>query len=199
VVVAVYLFYRPLPEWWYLRFLLPALPLLIVLAMSAVVFASRRTMVLVPVTLIVVTYAMTSAAMRDAWELMNLERRFRTAGAVARERFDSRAVFMTVWESGSVRYHATREAVLWDSLEPASLDAAVNWLSSTGREPFIMVEEWEEPLFRERFADHSVYGRLDWPPAFDIERRVKVFKPADRARYFGGESVPTEFVWPDRR
>ena len=197
-IIVVYLFYRSLPEWWYLRFLLPALPLLTVLAMSALVFGSRATAV-VPVVVIVVAHAATSNEMREALNLAQSERRFRTAGTLARERFPSNAVFLTVWESGSVRYHANREAVVWDSLDPSALDAAVGWLAASGREPFIMVEDWEELLFRERFSAHSALGHLDWPPVFDVERRVKVFKPADRARYFAGESVPTEYIWPNRR
>jgi hypothetical protein len=104
-----------------------------------------------------------------------------------------------VWQSGTVRYHAGREAVLWDSLEPASLDAALSWLVTQGREPYLLLEDWEEPIFRERFSSHSPIGQLDWPPRFTIDRRVRIYRPSDRARYWGGESVPTEFVLADRR
>ena len=197
-VIAVYVFYRPLPEWWYLRFLLPALPPLTALAMSVLVIASRRTTAVVPAVAIVMLFATTSDAMREALDLWRLERRFRTTGMIAREELPANAVFITVWESGSVRYHANREALLWDSLEPSALDAAVDWLSSNGREPFIIVEDWEEPLFRERFAAHSALGNLDWPPAFDVDRRVKIFRPSDRGRYLNGEAVPTQYARPNR-
>jgi hypothetical protein len=84
--------------------------------------------------------------------------------------------------------------VLWDSLEPDALDGAVMWLAGRGLEPYIMVEQWEEALFRARFFGHSVLGDLDWPPRFDIERQVKVFKPSDRIVYIQGGNVQTEYV-----
>jgi hypothetical protein len=197
-IVIVHLFYRPFPEWWYLRFLLPALATLNVLAMATPLFGTRRASIAVPVALIAGLYGASSHAMDQALDLARLERRFRTVGEVARERLPSNSVFLAVWDSGSLQYHAARPAVLWDSLPPGSLDAAVTWLAGRGLEPYIVMEEWEEPLFRERFARHSVLGELDWPPQFDVERRVRIFKPADRARYFGGESVPTEYVRPNR-
>ena len=45
------------------------------------------------------------------------------------------SVFITVWQSGSVKYHAGREAVLWDSLEPGTLDMAITWLAERGLDP----------------------------------------------------------------
>jgi hypothetical protein len=196
--IAVYLFYQPLVEWWYLRFLLPALPILVVLAMAALVHGSRRPSVAVPVAATIVLYAVTSNSMRDALDLSRLERRFRAAGAVAREHLPDDAVIFTVWESGTVRYHANREAVLWDSLDPNDFDLAVAWLTMHQHEPWLMIEDWEEPLFRERFAGQSAIGELDWPPRFEIERRVKLFQLADRARYYAGQSIPTQFVRSDR-
>jgi energy-converting hydrogenase Eha subunit E len=198
-MVSVYLVYRPFAEWWYLRFLLPALPVLTVLAMSAVVFASRRKALLVPVVLALVAYTTSTSAMKEALDLQRIEQRFRVAGTTARDTLPSTSVFLTVWESGSVAYHGGREAVVWDALAPQELDAAIDWLVSAGREPYIMIEDWEEPAFRERFSPHADIGKLDWPPAFDIERRVKIYRPADRARFLRGETVPTEFVRRNRR
>jgi hypothetical protein len=191
---AVYLLYRPFPEWWYLRFLLPALAILAVLAVAAVRHVAPHPAVVVIVVAVVVAAQVRTDAMRDAWRVGQLESRFRTAATVARERLPENAVYLTVWESGSVRYHASRDAVLWDSLAPASLDSAVAWLRASGREPFLMIEDWEEPQFRARFASSSVLGQLDWPPRFDIERRVRIYRFSDRDAYFGGTSIPTEFV-----
>lgn len=198
-IVAVYLVYRPFPEWWYLRFLLPALALLTALAMTSVVLGSRRVSLLIPVVLMVAGYSTTSGAMREAWNLSRLEQRFRLAAVTARDRLPERAVFFTVWESGSVRYHAGRDAIVWDSLDGGALDDALSWLSARGHDPYIVIEDWEEPLFRERFAARSAIGQLDWPPRFEIERRVKIYRPADRAGYFNGDTIPTEIVRANRR
>jgi hypothetical protein len=106
------------------------------------------------------------------------------------------AIFITVWESGTVRYHASREAILWDAMAPDSLDRAIDWLTGRGFEPFLLLEEWEGPLFRERFKGHSALAELDWPPRVEIERQVKIYRPADRALFHRGEQVSTEFVIP---
>lgn len=193
-IVTVYLFYTPFPEWWYLRFLLPVLPVMTVLAVVVLAHGSRRTSITGLVATIVVVFALTTEAMEQALDLHRLERRFRTVGAVARERLPGNAVFITVWNSGSVRYHANREAILWDSMDPNSLDVAVPWLVSRGYEPFIIVEDWEEPAYRARFSGHSQFGELDWPPRHQIPPRLRVFRTSDRARYLAGETITTELV-----
>ena len=197
-VAIVYLFYKPFPEWWYLRFLLPVLPMMVALAMASLVFATRRPRVVWPVMAIVVVFAVTTEAMGQAMDLHRLERRFRTVGMLARDRLPTNAVFITVWNSGSVRYHADREAILWDSMDPASLDLAVAWLSARGLEPYLVVEEWEEPIFRDRFAGHSALADLDWPPRHRVPTGVRIFRASDRARYMTGETIPTEIAWDGR-
>jgi hypothetical protein len=199
VIMGGYLFYRPLPEWWYLRFLLPALAILTALGVATVVCVTRRSWLLAGVVIVVSGYGVTSSAMGEALDLQRLERRFRITAEVARDRLPGTAVFLTVWESGSIRFHAGRDAILWDSLEPAALELALSWLGAQGREPFLILEDWEEPIFRSRFSAHSPIGNLDWPPRFAIDRRVKIYQPSDRARYWSGGSVPTEVVFSDRR
>jgi hypothetical protein len=197
-VACTYLLYIPYPEWWYLRFFLPVLPMLTVLATSAVVTGIRRTAVVGVLVVLMAVFALSSNATRQALTLQRLESRFRATADVV-GRLPANAVFLTVWESGTVRYHAGRDAVLWDSLDPAWLDRSIEWLTSRGHEPFVILEQWEEPTFRQRFSSHSTVGNVDWPPRFDIDRQVRVFSPKDRSRYFAGESIPTEIVRTDRR
>ena len=108
-------------------------------------------------------------------------------------RFGDSAVPITLWESGGFRFWPGNEVIVWDALDPAWLDRVVAWLESHGRAPLIVVESGEEGAFRARFAGQA-YGGLDWPPRFDIDRRARVFVPADRARYLRGEATPTETV-----
>ena len=193
-VVTIYLFYRPYPEWWYLRFLLPVLPVMTVLATAALVLWARRYFLVWPVVALVAGFAGSSDAMAQALDLHRLERRFRTVGQVVRDRLPSNGVFVTVWDSGSVRYHADREAILWDSMDPTSFDGAIAWLEARGYEPFIIVEEWEEPLFRQRLAGASALGDLDWPPRYQVQPRIRIFQPRDRAKYLAGQHIGTEHV-----
>ena len=200
-MVAVYLLYQPFAEWWYLRFLLPALAPLTVLAVVAVAHLASRArsawagMVLVAAAAGIAAFGIVTARDRQAFDLQKLESRFRRAAEIARLRLPANAMFVTVWHSGSVRFHADRLAVLWDSLDPAAANAAISWLSSRGFEPYLLLERWEEPLFRARFATRTELGNLDWPPRFDIDRQVRIFKPSDRAAYMQGQSIPTEHIF----
>ena len=105
-------------------------------------------------------------------------------------------VIVAVWDSGAVRFHGRKEALLWDALEPAALDRSLSWLEQSGRQPYLLLESWEEPLFRSRFGPYSSAGKLDWPPRYEVDRKVRIYDPRDRDRFLAGERIDTEFVWP---
>ena len=191
----VYLFYQPYPEWWYLRFLIPSIVLLVILtSATGVTLASRARMGgVVPIAAVLLAILGTRAAgQRQAFELQRLESRYRDAAAMVADRLPGNAVLITVWQSGSMRFHADRDAVMWDSLDPAWLDRAVAWLRERGRQPYFLFERREESEFRSRFRGHSQYGGLDWPPRLDLNREVRVYDPGDRERFLAGEKYPTD-------
>ena len=195
VVAAIYFLYQPYPEWWYLRFLIPSIVLLVILTSAAgVELASRARMGgVVPIAAVLLAILGTRAAgQRQAFELQRLEGRYRDAAALVRERLPESAVLITVWQSGSVRFHADRQAVMWDALDPAWLDRTVSWLQQHGQQPYFLFERREEPEFRNRFRGDSMYGGLDWPPRIDLNRQVRIYDPADRARFLAGEKYPTD-------
>ncbi len=195
VVIAIYLLYQPFPEWWYLRFLIPALVLLLILASAvAVELATRARMggVIPIVAVLLAILGTRTAGDRQAFELQRMEGRYRDTAALITDRLPANAVLITVWQSGSVRFHAGRDAVLWDSLDPAWLDRAIAWLSERGLQPYFLFERREEPEFRARFRGASALGALDWPPRLDLNRQVRIYDPADRARFLSGEKYPTE-------
>jgi hypothetical protein len=202
LTIGIYLLYRPYPEWWYLRFLMPALVIMLILASAvAVELASRARMRgLIPLLAVLLAILGTrEAGARDVFALQGLEGRYRDTAAVVSERLPADAVLITVWQSGSVRFHAAREIVMWDSLDPQWLDRAVEWLEQRGRKPFLLLERREEVEFRQRFRGHATIGGLDWPPRFVVNRQVRIFDPSDRARYLAGESYATENISPRRR
>jgi len=201
-VVVIYLLYLPYPEWWYLRFMIPALVLMVVLASAVVVDLGRRAKiggVVAIATVVLALWMVETPSGKEARGLQQMEGRYREMGHLVRDRLPPRAVLLTVWQSGSVKFHAGREAVLWDSLDPAWLDRGVEWLTAQGRIPYILVERREEAAFRARFRGESAFGALDWPPRFDLNRQARIFDPADRARYVIGESYPTENLGASRR
>jgi hypothetical protein len=194
--ISLYLFYQPFPEWWYLRFLLPAVAILTTLGAAVLAFLAQRTVLVMAVVAVLAVSGIRTAIDRDAFDLQRLESRFRRTGEYVREKLPPAAVFFAVFDSGSIRFHADREAVLWDALDPAWFDRAIAWSQSQGREPFIVVERFEEPSFRSRFSASSSVGALDWPPRAEINRQIRIYAPADRAAYMSGKPVPTEYVWP---
>ncbi len=201
-VTTIYFLYQPFPEWWYLRFLIPAIVLAIVLACAvAARLADRGRMrgVVAIGTVALSLMTIQIAGARQVLGLQGLEGRYRETAELVAARFPANAVLITVWQSGSVRFHAGREAVLWDSLDPAWLDRAVAWLSAQGRLPYILLERREEAEFRDRFRGHAEIGALDWPARFNIGGQARIFDPADRARYLAGEAYPTENTRPPRR
>lgn len=202
IVIGIYLLYRPFPEWWYLRFLMPALVVLLILASAVAVEAASRARIggVIPIGAVVVAILGTRvAADREAFALQALEGRYRQTAALVTERLPENAVLITVWQSGSVRFHADREAVLWDSLEPEWLERSVAWLEQRGLKPYFLLERREEPEFRARFGGHAALGGLDWPPRLDLNRQVRIYDPADRARYHAGEAYTTDNVRSPRR
>jgi hypothetical protein len=212
--LGIYFAYTPFDDWSYLRFLLPAIALMLILSSAAVVTIARRLSekgsstfahrLAAPALFLVVTLGLASFELRSArshlaFDMHALERRYRSAGLVVRDRLPENSVVLSVWDSGAVRFHGRKEALVWEALDPAWLDRALVWLAEHGRRPYILVESWEEPRFRARFGDGSDLGKLDWPPKYEIDRVVRIFDPGDRARYMRGDRVATEYLWPLRR
>jgi hypothetical protein len=201
-VFASYLFYSPFPEWWYLRFLIPAIVVSLILASAVSVHLLSKANMggLIPIAAVLLGILGTrTAGDRDAFALQRMEGRYRESAALVRDRLPANAVLITVWQSGSVRFHAGREIVMWDSLDPAWLDRAITWLRSRGQQPYFLFERREEPEFRARFRGSSPAGALDWPPRFDLGRQVRIYDPADRDRYLAGDRYSTENVRPRLR
>jgi hypothetical protein len=205
----VYFVYTPFDDWSYLRFLLPAITLMLVLASVATVSFVKYVVsgfhlrwvpsaAVAALTIALAVFYVRTATDRQAFALQFLEQRYRSAGVVVRDSLPDGAVVLSVWDSGAVRFHGRKEALAWDGLDPSWLDRSLQWLEQRGRRPYILVESWEEPGFRGRFGSYSDTGKLDWPPKYEIDRVVRIYDPQDRARYHRGEHVDTEFLWPLR-
>jgi hypothetical protein len=202
----IYFTYTPFDDWSYLRFLLPAIVLMIVLASAAtvsiaqyVVSGSSPTVIAATaITIPLAVFCVRAAGERQAFALQFLEQRYRSAGIVVRDQLPPDAVVLSVWDSGAVRFHGRKEALSWEALDPMWLDRALQWLESHGHMPYILLESWEEPGFRSRFGRHSDIGKLDWPPRYEVDRVVRIYDPHDRARHDRGDRIDTEFLWPLR-
>ena len=199
VVFGSYLPYSPFDEWWYLRFLLPALPPLLILTSAVLLGLAERipAWLRVPVVALALTALAThyvaTARDRQAFELHELESRYVAAGTYAARHLSAGAVLLSIQESGSLRLYGGRTTIRFDYLDPQGLDAAVQYLQQSGHQPYFALETWEEAQFRDRFSRASGLGRLDWPPAAEVGHPVSVrfYDPRDRRRFLDGGAVTT--------
>jgi len=199
VTAAVYLPYLVFEDWSYVRFLLPAMPVLTVLWLSTLAalvqrVSMRQTAAVLGVVAVALAVAgIWTARRHQAFALRQLESVYARTGREVDRRLPRNVLVVTSRYSGSVRYYAGRETLVWDVLDPASLDRAVAFGRAQGLEPFFMLDSGEEEAFRLRFAGSDL-ARLDWPPRIEIAPQVRVYDPAARERYRRGEPVVTEYV-----
>jgi len=183
-------------EWFYLRFLLPAFPVIFV-AIGAVVTCATRVMpspARGPVLLMALTAACCAnvnvARREQAFNLHNYEARYRVAGEYLAAALPKDGLVIAVQQSGSARYYTGLPVVRWDLLRQ-DLDDAIADVRRVGRHPVFLVEDWEAADLRARFPA-SPAARLDWTPRADVTgtTRVRVFRscrsrcrPAGRATH----------------
>lgn len=207
VVIACYLPYAVFEDWWYIRFLLPAFPAAFVLIAYGLVFAARRlpalagraALVAAVVALVAISVAKTRAT--QSLDLARDERRYALIADVLRADVPAATAFIAMQHSGSLHHYLDRPIVRWELVPPGQLDASIGYLRSKGLRPYILLDSWEAPRFRDRFSGASAIGQLDWPPVLELRSPtpVRLFDPADRARYFAGEHIPTRLVFPPKR
>jgi hypothetical protein len=201
ITLACYLPYVVFDDWTFLRFLLPAVPLVLVLTVAVVDAVCRRVSrsprvaaaAVAALALALAPYLLSEAASRQVFRLHALEAKFARAGAYVAAALPPNALVITNWESGSVRFYSGRRTLVWDSLDPAWLDRAIAYARGRGLEPVLLFETWEEPRFRQRFAG-SALAALDWPPAAEVAGQVRIYRPEDRDRYRQGLDVVTVYA-----
>jgi hypothetical protein len=169
-MLASYLWYMPYDAWWFLRFLLPALPLVFVLAATVVWqgaarFGTRaRVVAIIAFTLITVSHGMTKTREAGVLDVGEGEQKYADVGRYVATRLPENAVVLAMQHSGSIRFYSGRRTLRYDVLEPGWLDRAVAYLRASGQEPYMLLEGYEVPLFRERFGGTETAAILDRPP-----------------------------------
>ena len=149
-VALLYLFYLPFDAWWFLRFVVPAVPIALLLCADTVARAAGS----------IVDGAFCrarrlhgdrriacDAVHRHPRPARHRHRRAALPGAGAPHRVRHSSRFgrsSPMQHSGSVRYYTGRMIVRWDALDPAWLDRAVEFLRERGIATYLLVEHWEE-------------------------------------------------------
>lgn len=154
-----YLMYAPFEEWWYLRFLLPAIPALLVLMSTGMVVLARRLprvrgrVVVTAVTFLMVAYTIrVSQAHGIFGPLKAGERRYADVGAYIQQALPRNAVIFSVQQSGSVRYYGGRMTIRWDLIDRDWTARAAREVEGLGLHPYMVIEDWELPQMRAWFG-----------------------------------------------
>jgi hypothetical protein len=183
VVILSYVFYEPFDVWWYLRFLLPAWPVLMLLTALVIDRLVRRwTGWLAPVAVgalvaFLAYHGVHIAAERSAFDLGRGERRYIDVGRFVASHTEPDAVMLSLQHSGSLRLYGGRLTLRFAVLDPLWLDRAVSYLQSIGRHPYFVLDDGEVEAFRRRFGTTNRSGALDWPPLATLGSVVSIYDP----------------------
>jgi hypothetical protein len=192
VVLVSYLFYQPFDAWWYLRFLLPMWPIMMLLtAVGAESIARRWLRPVYPFAIaaavaLVAWHSVRTAVDRNAFDLGRSERRYVDVARFIGAHTDPAAVILSVQHSGSLRLYADRLTLRYDALDPLWLDRVVAYLESIGRRPYYVLDGGEVDAFRQRFGAANRAGALDWPPLATLDGTIAIYDPIGR----GPEASP---------
>jgi hypothetical protein len=144
-------------EWFYTRFLLLAIAVMLLLASGVALSLVRRlpegwrlaaTLLLVSV---LGGVSLSTARTHRAFDIRTQERKYPLAGQFVRDQLPETAFVLALQHSGSIRYYANRPTLRWDLLSPAHLDQVLTILRAQGYEPFLVVDAGEYENFRQKF------------------------------------------------
>jgi len=202
-VFACYIPYEVFDAWWFLRFVLPGYPALLVLTSAALVWllqrmGSRWQVASYVVAAVVAVVLVRGSIQRHAFGLWEFERRFQLAGEYVASRLPQNAIVIAAQESGSVRFYSNRMTIAWRDLPADALDTALAFARAHDLRPYFLIENGEQQEFVERFQAKSPLGGLAWPAIVDINHMLRIYDPDDYVRYRAGERVTTERIWTKR-
>ena len=174
-----FLAYLIFDQWWYLRFVIPCLPF-IMIGVGAVVtaVAQRARWLAIGAVLFVGLLAARDFRLAVDLSLFKLwagDVRYVAAAKLARRLTDRSSVIYSMQHSGSLRYYAGRLTVRYDVIDRDWLDRSLAWFESRGVHPYLLVEEWEMEPFKKRFVGARSLAMLDTPPLMAYEGGARIF------------------------
>ncbi len=182
-----YMFYMAYEEWWYLRFMLPALPIVLVLAaigcqLTLAPVAARYRWVILGIIVVSIAFLqITYAIDKTVHRLCSNESAHVSVGDYVRRNLPPNAVVLSLQYSGSLRLYGQRLTMRYDTLSRDWWPRAAEVLTSRGLRPYIVLADFEEATFRRKFqlsnaddAPGSVIAEIATPA------RVKIYDPLRR-------------------
>jgi hypothetical protein len=170
VIVGSYFVYLPFDAWWYLRFLLPAFPFFFILSADAVWTAAsalspdKRALAMALFAIVMLGIGTRNTQAYDVLSIGHGEEKYIDVGRFVRETLPANAVVYALQHCGSIRYYSGRLTIRWDYLPPEWLDRSIAHMQQAGYVPFFVLDDWEVPRVRERFASQRTTAVLAAQP-----------------------------------
>jgi hypothetical protein len=165
-VAVPYCFFEPAVNAAYLRYLLPAAPVIAAAAACVAVQFGPSGWRAAAATIVIVLHCVTSVrAVVDSGAFdQRIERRYPIVAGLVRDWTAPTSVIFSAQHSGSIRYYGGRVTLHFSHLQHDWLDRSVGWLVDRGAHPYALLDYWEVPQFRELFAGQQTLAMLDRPP-----------------------------------
>ena len=177
-VLASYVWYTPFDHWTFLRFLLPALPMLLATAAATLVTIIHRydlpDGVALSVGVLLVCVGLWQG--RETFSLATVEARYRAAADMVSRAVPPDAVVICNEHSGSIRSYAGRTTLRFEWLGEDEYDGALRMLREHGHASYVLLDGYEVATFRGRYARVTDLSWLDRLPLGTIDRRVFLYE-----------------------
>jgi hypothetical protein len=180
-----YLFYLTFDAWWFLRFLLPAFPILFLLVGAALAWLTRQLPAVVGVpTLIAVVTILLARTVEFSLEkgvrgVGDGEERYSTIARFIDRTLPPNAAIIAMQHTGTIAFYSGRQTIRRDYLPRQRLRSIVDWLQANGYSPYIVLEDWEEAEFRRYFTDGQ-----DSLSRLEVRVVAETMKPHVRVRIY---------------
>jgi hypothetical protein len=172
-----YLLFHP-AEWGYLRFLLPAYPALLagfgIVVTSLAARLPGGALPRVPLGVLVaylVIHGWTYARDQSVFLIQAADTRYARVVAHVRH-LPEHSVVVSLAHSGPVRFYTGRDVLRFDAIGAGDIDLALSYLRDRGHPLYLVGDEFEIEMFRERFAGTRAAEAIAGPPQTDLGESV---------------------------
>jgi Dolichyl-phosphate-mannose-protein mannosyltransferase len=173
VVWLQYCFYTVFDAWWYLRFLLPCWPFIMIgfaAAASRIAERSRAAAAIVAIAIVALgVRGVWDSVQENSFVLWGSERGYVKIAELVRSVTGENSVILASQHSGSLRYYGGRLTINYGALNAEWLDRALDWLEDRGVHPYVLLDDYEVAAFKGKFQDQRKVALLDALPVLTYQ------------------------------
>jgi hypothetical protein len=150
--------------WWFLRFMLPVLPYVLLGVGAVATWTAGRHRIAAAATvmglIVLGGLGLRFTLAEHVTNLWRVERRFPSVARLTRGLTEPRSVIFAMQHSGTLRYYGGRLTFRFDSLGTDSIDSVVSWLVAHRIHPYLLLEDSERAQFETLHAGQRAVERL---------------------------------------